>query len=654
MQHPADNPTRATLVEPGSPSLTWATPARVWAIVLGTVFLAELLLMLILAAVGPVTPFAKALLDASLLTACLAPVLWVLVFRVVSALRREIAERGRISDELRRAMLAAQSGAQAKTEFLANMSHELRTPMNGVLGMLDLALGEELSTSCREYLGVARTSARSLLRILNDILDFAKAETGKLNFERHPFEVCGLMREAAESLAVSAREKGLALKLRCEPGTPAVVVGDPGRLKQVLLNLLGNALKFTDQGEVVVRVSPAPGPMAEVGAATAITLLFSVADTGPGIPKLAQGKLFQTFSQVDGSTARRHGGTGLGLAICREIVERLGGTIRVDSEPGRGSLFSFTVRLDVPAANDDETLSTAAAVLEEVLVSRGQEGVERSAALAVAPLVPAPTGTGPTRRVLLAEDMPANQMLAVALLRKRGWQVDAVADGAEAVTAWEHGGYDLILMDVQMPGVDGFEATHRIRQREKETGGHTPIVAMTAHALAGDRERCLAAGMDGYVSKPVDQAEFFRAIDLCLAGLSAEGGAAPGQPSDLPRALRALGGDVGILNQLCRYFLREHAHQFHALAAAVEQGNAAAVEHTAHRLKSAVGHFRAERAWNLSQALERMGREGQLEGAAELLEPLRQEVSHLVAFLQKRLPEVASLAGMNTANGRQA
>ncbi len=594
----------ATLRGEGNPPLlSWATPARVLGVVLGAVFLAELLLMMAFDALGSVSPVAKAPLDAGLLTLFLVPVLWPTVFRVVQNLRQELAVRERLDAELRRAVASAESAMRTQSEVVANMGREVRAPMVGVAGLLDQALEDPLSDACREYLRVARTSVASLLRTFNDFLRLAKAERCELPLEDVPFAVYEAMREVAEGFAANARDKGLELRLRCEPGTDAVVIGDPGRLRHVLRNLLGNAVKFTDQGEVVLRVSPAPVPGNETEEGT-VTLLFSVADTGPGIPRAIQERLFRESPSAPEA--------GLGLSVSRGIVTCLGGALRVDSEPGRGSLFSFTARFGVAEPGVRETLGSAPQQLEEVLVRRKLLNSQAQPVAFPAAAAGMKEDAGPAPRVLVAEDMPPNRLLAVALLETRGWQADAVADGAEAISGWERG-----------------------------TGRRIPIVAMTAHAMEGDRERCLAAGMDGYVAKPIAQEELFRVVEQCLAGPRPTSPVGGTPPADLNRALRALGGDVGLLSKLVRYFLRDQLAQMSALAGAVEAGDPQAVERAAHRIKSAVGHFRAQDAWNLSQALETMGREGQLTDAGEILATLRAEVDRLTDYLADRFPDAS-------------
>jgi PAS domain S-box-containing protein len=385
----------------------------------------------------------------------------------------DMTERKRMEAELADARDAALASARLKAEFLANMSHEIRTPMNGVIGVTDLLLGTALTAEQREMADTIRNSGTALLTIINDILDLSKIEAGKIVFEHVPFDLRKVVQACTGILAMGAREKGLELTVRIDDAVPPVVIGDAGRLRQVLTNLVSNALKFTEEGSVRVSVSVKEDGESDV------LLLFEVSDTGIGIPLAQQERVFDSFTQADSSTTRRYGGTGLGLTISRQLVERMGGVIGVLSVPGEGSTFRFTARLGRGRAED----------------------------LAPAP-APQSEGTRPLTglRVLLAEDNAVNQMVARRQLQNIGCVVETVGNGREAVDALERDNYGLVLMDCQMPEMDGFEATAEIRRRHEErAAARVPIIAMTANALEGDRERCLAAGMDDYLSKPVRQ-----------------------------------------------------------------------------------------------------------------------------------------------------
>jgi len=465
----------------------------------------------------------------------------------------DVTDLKRVAEAMREAKELAERTTKTRSMFLANMSHEIRTPMNAVLGLTELLLDEDLPAGQRHSLELIRSSGESLLSIINDVLDFSKIEAGRLDVEAIGFDLHHLVQNVVEALGVRAREKGVALTADVHSGTPVWVTGDPGRLRQVLTNLIGNAVKFTEKGAVTVRVAPDSGRGGKAG------IGFAVRDTGIGIPAEKLTQIFQEFTQADGSTSRRFGGTGLGLTIAQRLVGLMGGQIAVTSEVGKGSEFTFALPLAAAAAQE------------------------------------APGSTRPSPRaarhlrVLLAEDNSVNQEVAATMLRRRGHQVDVVGDGRAAVAAAERTLYDVVLMDVQMPEMDGYEATAAIRRLP--CGGTLPIIALTAHALTGERERCLEHGMDGYLAKPVKAQELFHAVET---------GKRVQAHHDRPRA------------DLLETFLATAPERVSALDSALVRGTSADVTRAAHALRSSAGAVGADSFEALLGDLEAEGGAGTL------------------------------------------
>jgi PAS domain S-box-containing protein len=488
----------------------------------------------------------------------------------------DISEQRAAREAMQRAVESAEAASRAKGEFLANMSHEIRTPMNGILGMTELVLESDLSPGQREDLALVKASADALLTIINDVLDFSKVEAGKLDIEEVPFDLRQLATDTLRSMSLRAQQKGLELVADLPDDLPATVRGDPGRLRQVLLNLLGNAIKFTEAGSVHLALR------AGQHEAEHCDIEFAVSDTGIGIPAEKRAMIFEPFSQVDGSTTREYGGTGLGLTICRRLVILMQGQIEVVSELGKGSTFSFTIPLRLAGAHV-EAQPLPPLEMRPAVQPLAQGGPDQDE-----------DGDGAGLRILLAEDNPVNQRLAMRLLERMGHRVVLVDNGQaaiERITSGAH--YDLVLMDVQMPGLDGLSATRYVRQWEQRNGGHVPIIAMTARAMQGDRERCLEAGMDDYLSKPVDS----QRLRQLVAQFE------PQAVLSWPEALQRLDGDEGLLLELASIFLEDGPAMQSTLMEDIARGDVASAQRGVHSLKGVLVNFGAQRAISAAERL---------------------------------------------------